>query len=307
MAINRTSHENCVLYAIYRDEVHMSSPNPFRGQGMTKLAWALTVAIVFTMRAVAVYAEGESPDIEGTIQEEPIANKTRWTTLGLGLAAVPDYEGSDDYQAVPVPVLRADWRSRRYIELVGTRFRANVLSGATKWQAGPILNYNSGRDDFDNDRVDALRDIDNTLEAGVFLTFDAGKWETYVEFLTDVDDEHEGSLTTFRQSYKRPLKNRRLLTLNFSLTYADDDYMETFFGIDADNAARSGLRTFEAEADFKDVEVSVAFLQNVSKRWNVAYSLGYKRLLGDAADSPVVDDEGSVGRIFGAIIASTTF
>lgn len=274
---------------------------------MTKLGLALTFAVVIMMHTMVTYAEGVPPDIEGAIEEERKAEKARWVTLGIGLAAVPDYEGSEDYEGVPVPIVRVDWRSRRYVEFSGTRFRANLLSGFEKWRAGPMLNYNPGRDDVDNDRVDALRDIDDTIEAGGFVIFDAGKWETYLEFLTDVDDEHDGSLATFRQSYKRPLKNRRLLTLNFSLTYADDDYMETFFGIDTNNAARSGLRTFEAEADFKDVEVSVAFLQNVSKRWNIAYSLGYKRLLGDAADSPVVDDEGSADQFFGVIIGSYTY
>lgn len=274
---------------------------------MTRLALALAFAVIIMTPTMVAYAEGESPDIEGAIQEEPIAEKTRWVTLGIGLANVPDYEGSEDYQVVPVPIVRVDWRNGRYVEFIGSRLRANLVSGVEKWQAGPIINHNSGRDDVDNDRVDLLRTIDDTIEAGGFVTFDAGKWETYLEFLTDVDDEHDGSLVTFRQSYKMPLKNRRLLTFNFSLTYADDDYMETFFGIDADNAARSGLRTFAAEADFKDVEVSVAFLTKVSKRWNISYSLGYKRLLGDAADSPVVDDEGSAGRVFGAIIASATF
>ena len=274
---------------------------------MTKLGLALTFAVVIMTRTVVAHADGVPPDIEGAIEEERKAEKARWVTLGIGLAAVPDYEGSEDYEGVPVPIVRVDWRSRRYVEFSGTRFHANLLSGFEKWQAGPMLNYNPGRDDVDNDRVDALRDIDNTIEGGGFVTFDAGKWETYLEFLTDIDGEHEGSLATFRQSYKMPLENRRLLTFNFSLTYADDDYMETFFGIDADNAARSGLRTFEAEADFKDVEVSVVFLTNFSKRWNIAYSLGYKRFLGDAADSPVVDDEGSADQFLAAIIGSTTF
>ena len=39
--------------------------------------------------------------------------------------------------------------------------------------------------------------------------------------------------------------------------------------------------------------MNLAFLTKVSKRWNIAYALGYQRFLGDAADSPVVDDEGS--------------
>ena len=63
-------------------------------------------------------------------------------------------------------------------------------------------------------------------------------------------------------------------SFNFSLTYADDDYMETFFCIDANNAARCGLRTFDADAGFKDLDVSVVFRHSVSKSWNIAYSLG---------------------------------
>jgi hypothetical protein len=32
------------------------------------------------------------------------------------------------------------------------------------------------RDDVDNIRVDALRNIDNSIAAGGFVTFDAGSW-----------------------------------------------------------------------------------------------------------------------------------
>ncbi len=38
----------------------------------------------------------------------------------------------------------------------------------------------------------------------------------------------------------------------------------------------------------------------------MAYSLDYKSLLGDAADSPVVDDEGRAGQFFAAILGSYT-
>ncbi len=273
---------------------------------MIKCGLVLAFAVVVMMPTKVAYAEGEVPDIEGVIQEEPI-EKTRLTTLGIGVASVPDYEGSDDTEVLPVPMVRVDWQNRRYVELSGEQFRANLVSGSGKWRAGPTLKYNPGRKDADNDRVDALRDIDETIEGGAFVTFDAGRMETYLELLTDVGDEHEGSLVTIRQTYKQPFENRQMLTVSLSLTYADDDYMETFFTIDANNAARSGLRTFEAESGIKDVELSVVFLDNISERWNIAYALGFKRLLGDAADSPVVDDEGSDGQFVAAVIGSYTF
>ncbi len=274
---------------------------------MAKFISTASLALVIALQPHVTLADVVPPDVEVVSEAEQKAEKGRRVTLGVGVLAVPDYEGSEDLEGVLFPLLRIHWESGRYFELIGTRFRLNLLGGFEKWRAGPMLSYNPGRDDVDNDRVDALRDIDDTIEAGGFVIFDAGTWETYLEFLTDIDDEHDGSLVTFRQSYKRPLENRRLLRLNFSLTYADDDYMESFFGIDANNATRSGLKTFEADADFKDIGVSAIFLQNVSKHWNMAYTLGYKRLLGDAEDSPIVDDEGSANQFFGGIIGAYTF
>lgn len=171
-----------------------------RKGNMTKLGFALFAVVIMTWTRVA-YAEGESPDIEGAIQEEPRAEKTRWVSFAIGVADVPDYEGSEDFDTVLVSIVRVDWRRRRYIEFSGTRLRANLISGSMKWQAGSILNYNPGRDDVENDRVDALRNIDDTFEGGGFVTYDSGRWETYLEFLTDLDDEHDGSLTTFRETY----------------------------------------------------------------------------------------------------------
>ena len=60
---------------------------------MTKLGLAFLAVVIMTW-AIVAYAEGESPDIEGAIQEEPVADKTRWVTLGIGLADVPSNAGS---------------------------------------------------------------------------------------------------------------------------------------------------------------------------------------------------------------------
>ncbi len=60
---------------------------------MTKLGLAFLAVVIMT-RAIVAYAEGESPDIEGAIQEEPVADKTRWVTLGIGLADVPSNAGA---------------------------------------------------------------------------------------------------------------------------------------------------------------------------------------------------------------------
>jgi outer membrane scaffolding protein for murein synthesis (MipA/OmpV family) len=51
------------------------------------------------------------------------------------------------------------------------------------------------------------------------------------------------------------------------------------------------LKKYTAEAGFKDVKVSVTAGYPITNRWRLGGKVEYKRLVGDAADSPIVDDE----------------
>ena len=62
----------------------------------------------------------------------------------------PDYEGSDDTEALPYLFGRYQWDSGRYVALGGTheagralRLRANLISdaGSQTWELGPVLQY----------------------------------------------------------------------------------------------------------------------------------------------------------------------
>jgi outer membrane scaffolding protein for murein synthesis (MipA/OmpV family) len=75
-------------------------------------------------------------------------------------------------------------------------------------------------------------------------------------------------------------------------TWADEDYMESYFGINAVDSANSGLSTFDADEGFKDVGLNVTATYQPWQHWGVMGLLSYKRLLGDAEDSPVVDEQG---------------
>ncbi len=83
--------------------------------------------------------------------------------------------------------------------------------------------------------------------------------------------------------------------------------MDEFFSIDADNAARSGLRQFEADAGIKDVGFRAFLTYSFSERWSATGVGIYQRLLNDAADSPVTDDEGDPNQFFGGVLVSFKF
>ena len=79
------------------------------------------------------------------------------------------------------------------------------------------------------------------------------------------------------------------------LTWADNEYMNNTFGITAAQAARSrsGLARYDAGSGLKDVGVDLGIGYMLTDSIHVTGQVGYSRLLGDAADSPLVTGEGS--------------
>ncbi len=83
--------------------------------------------------------------------------------------------------------------------------------------------------------------------------------------------------------------------------------MSEYFGIDSKDAQRSGLDQYNADAPFKDVGVGASFGYAIAERWGLNLATGYKLLLGDAKDSPVVDDQGPKHQFVGAVSVSYTW
>ena len=225
--------------------------------------------------------------------------------VGLGAAYKPDYEGSDDYEASIAPFGRYNWASGRYVQLAGTqgteraaRLKANILrkEGRNGLELGPVLQYRMKRDDdVDNNKVANMKEVDAAIEAGAYIGFSSGNWSGNITYATDVSSEHDGSLMYFNGG----------MILGAHLTWADDDYMDTYFGVSNSDSARSGLKKYTASSGIKDAGFSVAGLYRFNKTWGIAGLLGYTRMLNDAEDSPLVDPVGDENQM--KAIAAVTY
>jgi outer membrane protein len=221
--------------------------------------------------------------------------------LGLGGAVVPDYQGSKDYMPAPFWAGKLGY-NEYYVELRGAQLRANVMPAVLPFgfEFGPALAYRFGRDDVDDHRVDDLRDVDGSFAIGAFAKLFTGdllqqgdELAFGVESLTGVGKDRDGTTIEFGPSYSFSPWERVRLGFNLSATYASDRYNETYFGIDADNARRSGFSTYEADGGLKDIGFSVNANYQWTEHWGVTGMIGVTQLVGDAADSPIVDDAGS--------------
>jgi outer membrane protein len=228
--------------------------------------------------------------------------------VALGIGVIPDYMGSDDYTAGIAPTgLLKFGKSERFARLLATELSVNVLD-SRNWNLGPVLNYRFPRDDVEDIVISHMRDIDGTVEAGVFAGWTwigeddpRHRFTTSVQFLQDVAGEHEGYLVSASARYFQPVTLPLTLSIGATLTYGSSDYMQTYFGVDSDNAARSGLPEFSASSGMRDVRIPMMAIYSLSPKWHIAGGLIYSRLVGDASDSPVVDERGSRDQLFAGL------
>ena len=80
--------------------------------------------------------------------------------------------------------------------------------------------------------------------------------------------------------------------------------MSNYFGINAANAASSGLDQFDADAGFKDASLELSATWRLSDRWSLTGLGVYKRLLGDASDSPITDDVGNENQFLAGVLVN---
>ena len=236
-------------------------------------------------------------------------------SVALGVAGVPDYEGSNDFEALPVLISRYTWASGQYLHIGGTadagraaQIKANLMpeSRSPTWQMGPVLQYRLGRDSVKDNQADNMKDIDDAVELGFFVGEERGPMYVGFNFVTDVSDKHEGFVAELAGTYTNKVSDRLQVMLGAGLAFANSDYMETYFGITPADSVKSGLPVYTPDDAVKDIGFSISTRYTPGANWGIMGFIKYNALLGDAKDSPLVDDEGSYNQpIAGAAITYT--
>lgn len=228
--------------------------------------------------------------------------------LGGGVMLAPDYEGSDDYEFKPIPDIEINYRDSVILKNNALSYNAlRAFDPASNWRAGPRARYGFGRDQDDNAALRGLGDVDPSIEVGGFVGYGVGPWSGELSVLQDVGDGHEGLVAELGGGYSFRFTPRLGARLSASMTYADENYMQSFFGVTPAQALRSGYAAADADAGLKDAGLMFGMTYGLTENWALGGFVGYKRLLGDAADSQIVDGQGSANQIRTGLTLSYSF
>ena len=249
------------------------------------------------------------------------ADRSNTLTLAVGAAAVPYYEGSDDYKLIPAVAVRGRvagmdfWSSgpKLYLDLIGRP------SSGIDFDVGPIVGARFNRSGkIKDDAVDALPELDVAIEVGAFggisfigLTNPYDALNFRVDYLTDVGGAHKSSLITPSVSFSTPLSRTFYISASASAEWAGDGYADYYYSVSPAESLDSGLAVYEAEGGFKEWKLGLTALSSFSgdltHGWAVFASGSYGHLVGDFADSPLVDDRGSASQWLAAVGVAYTF
>lgn len=261
-----------------------------RADGKTRQAWrrmarlgtllAWTCAHAVSMAQEPVPASGE-PDAPG------------WTfVLGAGASYGPDYIGSDDREVQPFPFILAEYKDLFYVHGPTVGYNFLRMDGLTVSLAGRYQMYGD-RSAKDNRQLRGLEDIDAGFDVGLVARQELDPWSIGLSVFKDVSDTHDGAIVELDVDHKFELSGGLQAEVGLNLMWADQNVQQTYFGITPRQSAASGLRPHQAGAGLLSAGLGIGVKYAVTRNWQFLGKLDVDRLLGDAADSPLVKDIGS--------------
>jgi outer membrane scaffolding protein for murein synthesis (MipA/OmpV family) len=225
--------------------------------------------------------------------------------LGVGGAWRPTFEGSDRSRFRPLPVITVSWRDT--ISFGEGGLSAQLRRG--RFRAGVGLAFDGGRKDHDtggifgggDDRLAGMGNIDFTLGARGFAAYRVGFVDFNVSAVKYLGKQNDGVLAGFGVSAPLPLGKKLVFIPGIRASWADDKYMQTFFGVTPLQASRSIFPQFTARAGIQEVRASANLIYRFNNHWFAAVNTNVSRLMDDSARSPIsiTDTNTSVTTLLG--------
>jgi outer membrane protein len=138
-----------------------------------------------------------------------------------------------------------------------------------------------------------LGDINGTIRGGGFASYTLDWFTLRGGAYYDLEDHHnhEGLLASLEATARYSPLARLTLTAGPGVTFANQRYMQTFFGIDALQASRSGYAQYTPQGGVALVGFSLGAGYELTSHWNIGAHVAAERLQGDAGRSPIVENK----------------
>ncbi|MBY0136518.1 MipA/OmpV family protein [Paracoccus yeei] len=195
---------------------------------------------------------------------------------GIGATFGPDYMGADDYGTSPWIILR----NGQINDATGEKQGLSIL---------PSLDYHGKRDAGDHDDLTGMDDISAAGELGVRLNYVMGGVTGYGAVRKGLGGHH-GVTGELGARFRNQPQDKLTLTTAAELRFGNGEFTDTYFGVSEGESLSSGYAPYDAGGGIYAARLSVEARYEFLPDTLLMGRFTYSRLLGDAADSPIVHE-----------------
>jgi outer membrane protein len=270
------------------------------------LSLAMLSASVRAAAAEATADTNDAPSATGEEKDEyvvadPLSDKWKFT-LGGGVINEARYPGSRDYFTHGLPVVGVSYGRYFFGGAPGSGAPAGAgayLVHTEHWAVGVDIGagVRKPRRASDAPILHGWGDIPSTARGGMFASYTID-WLSIRGSITDAVSHHEGVLASLAIEAKYHATRSLTLSIGPEITWGNNQYTQTFFGIDAAQSQIAGVAPYQAKSGINTVGGSAGATYMLTDHWSLGAHVSYGRLQGDAANSPVTADK--TQRVYGA-------
>jgi MipA family protein len=241
-------------------------------------------------------------------QSEP--EKSWSVQLGLTALSTGEYEGAKRTITTATPILMASYKFQNWGSVSfdqRARGLAWRLLDREDYALGVSLGGNESRVDNKDGtlfrpgskRLRGIGEIKAGGEVSLFaeynnvvpvrIQFTKGLGDKYAEAKGAKFKGHSGVLAEMSAEFSHPVTPQLRVSLTPSVTWADTEYTKTYFGVSPVQASRSGFKAYKTKGGLKSGGLELSANYALTKNWAGVISASANQLLGDAADSPIVE------------------
>jgi outer membrane protein len=231
-----------------------------------------------------------------------------WTaTVGVGGEYKPDFEGANRSMFSPVPIFSIR-RAGSTEQFHGPRDSASIaIVDFGDFRAGPAGKFVSARNANSYSELNGLGDVKATVELGGFVEYYPVDWFRARGELRQGIGGHHGVVADFSGDFIVPVFQGLTVSAGPRFTLESTQATAPYFGINAMQAMATGLPVFNAQGGAHSYGAGAQVSYRFNPQWEVHSYVEYERLVGDAANSPLVTARGSPNQTTVGIGASYSF
>ncbi|WP_165493205.1 MipA/OmpV family protein [Hylemonella gracilis] len=249
---------------------------------VTSLTWLALVAA-----PTVAQAQFGDPGGEGTAA-------TDTGQIGAAALSTPRYMGADHNRLRALPYLSYRWANGWFVDGInGVGYGGSPTPGL---QMGVHVGVSPDREESDDPALRGMGNVNRGAELGGFAHQRLGSWlggklslRSHLRYGSGED--RQGGQAELGLGWGTRLGERSLMNLGLAANWANQGYMQTYFGVTRAQSTSSGYTEHKTDGGLRDLRLSLVVIQLFSPTTVGLLMVSQTYWQGDAADSPLVQEK----------------